>query len=350
MSHTHFNTKNSKGHLKFKERELIEQWLKEDKKQAEIARLLGRNKSTISREIKRGTVVQIVQGKKVEKYIADFGEVTYLKNRQRSQSKGMRAYSGRFWYKLKKAHHKGVFKGKERTHNIKTFVMSYALKNPKETVPCFKTVYRYIRKNELCIKPHDLPMMYRLKPRKNKHSRPKGRNRKVLGTSISDRASDVLDRLEFGHWEADLVKGKRRKEEPAAITLVERKTRFAIAMKIKDYKSETVLSAFQTLVGNSPHQFKTITFDNGSEFAKVSELENEHLSIYFCHAYASWERGSNENFNKLLREFIPKGESLHHFTSDYISEAADKINKRVRSILGLVSAQEAYQDNISLMK
>ena len=138
MSHTHFNTKNSKGHLKFKERELIEQWLKEDKKQAEIARLLSRNKSTISREIKRGTVVQIVQGKKVEKYIADFGEVTYLKNRQRSQSKGMRAYSGRFWYKLKKAHHKGVFKGKERTHNIKTFVMSYALKNPKETVLVLK--------------------------------------------------------------------------------------------------------------------------------------------------------------------------------------------------------------------
>lgn len=85
MSHTHFNTKKSKGHLKFTECELIEQWLKEDKKQAEIARLLGRNKSTISREIKRGTVVQISQGKKVEKYLADFGEVTYLKNRQRSQ-------------------------------------------------------------------------------------------------------------------------------------------------------------------------------------------------------------------------------------------------------------------------
>lgn len=350
MSHTHFNTKKSKGHLKFTERELIEQWLKGDKKQAEIARLLGRNKSTISREIKRGTVVQISQGKKVEKYLADFGEVTYLKNRQRSQSKGMQAYSGRFWYKLKKAHHNGVFKGKERTHNIKTFVMSYALKHPKERVPCFKTVYRYIRQNALCIKPHDLPMMYRLKPRKNKHSRPKGRNKKVLGTSISDRASSVLDRSEFGHWEADLVKGKRHKEEPAAITLVERKTRFAIAMKIEDYKSETVLTAFQTLVENSPHQFKTITFDNGSEFAKVSELENDDLSIYFCHAYASWERGSNENFNKLLREFIPKGKSLHHFTSDYISEAAGKINKRIRSILGLMSAQEAYQTELSLME
>ena len=62
-------------------------------------------------------------------------------------------------------------------------------------------------------------------------------------------------------------------------------------MKIEDYKSETVLTAFQTLVENSPHQFKTITFDNGSEFAKVSELENDDLSIYFCHAYASWERG-----------------------------------------------------------
>lgn len=350
MSYTHSNTKKSKGHLKFKERELIERWLGEGKKQAEIAQLLGRHKSTISREIKRGTVVQIIQGKKVDIYLADFSEVTYVKNRQRSQSKGLRAYSGRFWYTLKKAHHKGVFKGKERTHNIKTFVLSYALKNPKEKVPCFKTVYRYIRENALPIKPHDLPMMYRLKPRKNKHSHPKGRNKKVLGKSISERSSNVLDRLEFGHWEADLVKGKRRKEEPATITLVERKTRFAITMKIKDYKSDTVLSAFQDLVGDRAHHFKTITFDNGSEFAKVSELENDHLSIYFCHAYASWERGSNENFNKLLREFIPKGASLHQYSSEYISEAASTINKRIRDILGLVSAQEAYHAELALIK
>ena len=80
-----------------------------------------------------------------------------------------------------------VFSKEKSELTIKTFVMSYALKHPKERVPCFKTVYRYIRQNALCIKPHDLPMMYRLKPRKNKHSRPKGRNKKVLGPSISNQ-------------------------------------------------------------------------------------------------------------------------------------------------------------------
>lgn len=212
MSCIHFNTKIGKGHLEYKERELIEQWLKENKKQAEIARLLQRSASTISREIKRGTVTQIIQGKRVDVYLADYGDVIYSKNRQRSVSKGLKAYSGRFWHKLKKAFHKGWFKGKNRVYSIKTFVLKYTRDNPKEKVPCFKTVYRYIRKNALAIKPHDLPIMYRLSPRKNKHSKPKGRNKKILGNSISNRPVEVLNRQEFGHWEADLVKGKRIKK------------------------------------------------------------------------------------------------------------------------------------------
>ena len=350
MSHTHFNTKNPKGHLKYKERELIEKWLNEDKKQAEIARLLERDRSTIYREIKRGKVPQIINGKKVVLYRADYSETKYLQNRQRSQSKGLKAFSGRFWYKLKKAHHKGWFKGKNRIHNIKTFVKKYARDNPKEKVPCFKTVYRYIRENALPIKPHDLPVMYRLTPRKNKRSKPKGQNKKVLGKSISDRPPQVLERIEFGHWEADLVKGKKNKEEPAIITLLERKTRYALTMKIRDYSSETVLTAFNRILSANPEAFKTITFDNGSEFSKVSELETDRLSIYFCHAYSSWERGSNENFNKLLREFIPKGLSLHQFTSESIIEAADRINKRIREVLDLESAVDCYNQEIAQLK
>lgn len=342
MPNTHSNIKNANGHLKFKERELIERWLKEDKTQAEIARLLGRSPSTISREIRRGTVPQIIQGKKKGVYLADFGDVTYLKNRQRSSSKGLKAYSGRFWYKLKKAFHKGWFKGKNRLYSIKTFVLKYARDNPKEKVPCFKTVYRYIRQNVLVIKPHDLPMMYRLSPRKNKHSKPKGRNKKILGNSISTRPTEVLNRQEFGHWEADLVLGKKTKGEPAILTLVERKTRYALALKLKDSGSQTIFNDCQSVIESDPKNFKTITFDNGSEFSKVSELETDELSIYFCHAYAAWERGSNENFNKLLREFIPKGQSLHQFSGDYVKEAATKINQRIREVLDLESAQTCF--------
>ena len=112
MSHTHFNTKNPKGHLKYKEHELIEKWLNEDKKQDEIARLLGRDRSTIYREVKRGKVPQIINGKKVVLYRADYSETKYLQNRQRSQSKGLKAFSGRFWYKLKKRIIKAGLKAK----------------------------------------------------------------------------------------------------------------------------------------------------------------------------------------------------------------------------------------------
>ncbi len=342
MSCKHSNTKNANGHLKFKERELIERWLKEDKSQAEIARLLGRDRSTISREVKRGTVPQIINGKKVELYLADSGAAIYLKNRQRSISKGLKAYSGRFWHKLKKAFYNGWFKGKNRLYSIKTFVLKYARDNPKEKVPCFKTVYRYIRQNALVIKPHDLPMMYRLSPRKNKHSKPKGHNKKVLGNSISTRPTEVLNRQEFGHWEADLVLGKKTKGEPAVLTLVERKTRYALALKLNDSKSQTIFDDCQSVIESNPKTFKTITFDNGSEFSKVAELETAELSIYFCHAYAAWERGSNENFNKLLREFIPKGQSLHQFSSDYVKEAASKINQRIWEILDLETAQTCF--------
>lgn len=144
-------------------------------------------------------------------------------------------------------------------------------------------------------------------------------------------------------------KGKKNKEEPAIITLIERKTRYAITMKINDYSSQTVLKAFQTFLETHSRCFKTITFDNGAEFSKISELETEDLAIYFCHAYASWERGSNENFNKLLREFIPKGMSLHQFSSEYVIEAADKINKRIREVLDLKPALECYIQETSLM-
>lgn len=234
----------------------------------------------------------------------------------------MRAFSGRFWHKLKKSFHQKPFKGKNRIYNIKTFVMSYKKNNPKEKVPCFKTVYRYSRQGGFFITPHDLPVMYRLTLRKNKHSRPKGQNKRKLCKSISEHPSDILKWEEFGHWEANLVKRKKTKEEPAVLTLLERKNRKALAIKIPDYHSQTVLNTLETVVEDQPEQFKTITFDNGWEFSKVAELENGNLDIYFCHAYLSWERGSNENFNKLWRGFNPKGISLHKFSSEYIQEYA----------------------------
>lgn len=336
-------------HLNKTERNDIERWLSEGKTQAEIARLLDRDPSTVSREIKRGTTIQIknINGydREIEVYYADTGESVYDKNRKRSQSKGLKAFSQNFWKALKQANEDELFSGKTRKYNIKTFTVVYQRQNPLENVPTFKTVYNYIHRGDFFIKPIDLPVMVRLKPRKNKNSRPKGTNKKKLGTSISERPETVLKRESSGHWEADLVEGKKGKNEPVALTLVERLSRNGISRKIKNAKSDTVQKALLDITNSDPKAFDSITFDNGSEFSQAAQLENDSaldVKVYFCHAYSAWERGSNENFNKLLREFLPKGQSLHHFTDEEVVKAGHKINQRVREVNDYQSAEELY--------
>ena len=125
--------------------------------------------------------------------------------------------------------------GKHRQYNIQTFIMRYKKEYSTHKVPTFKTIYCYIHSGDIIIKPIDLPLMTRLKPRKNKHSKLKGQNKRKLGRSISERPESVLNRKEFGHWEADLVKDKKTKNQPAIITLVERQIRFAFTMKINNF-------------------------------------------------------------------------------------------------------------------
>lgn len=349
MSKVNYITKEGKNysHLNFTERKLIEKWLREGSSVVNISERLGRHRSTIYREIKRGTVKQIkdINGisKYVEIYYADSGQANYKNNRERSKSKGIDKFSNNFFNSLIEAKENKELTGKNRIYNIKSFIHCYKRDNPSETnIPTFKTVYRYIREGLINIKPHDLPVMYRLRPRRNKKSKPKGQNKKILGTSISQRDPDVLKRKTFGHWEADLVEGKKGKEEPVVLSLVERKARYGITRKLRDKKANTIYEALKEVIKSNKEIFSTITFDNGSEFARVNELEDENTQIYFAHAYSSWERGINENFNKLLRDFIPKGQSIKNYTTDYVIDSANRINKRVREVIRYKSAEEKF--------
>ena len=349
MPSTNLNTKPTKKnkHLNQTERDHIERWLDEKKSKSEIARLLNRDRTTIYREIKRGTTIQIkyVNGyeKEVKVYYADTGQTVYDNNRKRSKSKGLQAFSQHFWNALKEANENRLFSGKNRKYNIKTFIVVYQRKYPLEKVPTYKTVYNYIHSGKFFIKPIDLPVMVRLKPRRNKNSKPKGTNKRKLGRSISERPESILNREVTGHWEADLVQGKKGKNEPVVLTLVERLSRYAISLKLTNAKSKTVQKGLFDTVKEAPEVFDSITFDNGSEFSQAATLENElDVKIYFCHAYSAWERGSNENFNKLLREFIPKGISLHQFTDDDVIECAYKINQRIREVNDYQSAEEVF--------
>ena len=156
-------------------------------------------------------------------------------------------------------------------------------------------------------------------------------------------------RYEFGHWEIDTVIGSKSKSDKVVLTIVEHLTRKYIAIKINGKTASAVSAATQSLrkyYGDKFSQiFKTITSDNGSEFAELSKLENDTTTkVYFAHPYSSWERGSNERHNGLLRRFIPKGEKIDEYASDDILFTADWYNLLPRKILEYKTPDDLFEN------
>lgn len=186
----------------------------------------------------------------------------------------------------------------------------------------------------------------------------KSASRAPAGESIEQRPEEIDEREEFGHWEGDTVysgKGKR-KTTRALLTLTERKTRKEIIIAIPNRKAETVVKALDALerkLGARRFRaiFKSITFDNGTEFAAAEELErscvNKHLprtKVYFCHPYSSWERGTNENTNGMIRRRFPKGTNFAAVTNAQIAQAENWINNYPRKILGYKSSEIVFRE------
>ena len=126
---------------------------------------------------------------------------------------------------------------------------------------------------------------------------------------IGERPVEVELRQRIGHWEGDTVMGSDMRH--CVLTLVERKTGYAIIKKLKARKMEDVTRAATRAIRRHCRNFKTITFDNGTEFHDYARLEQRFpIKVYFATPYHSWERGSNENFNGLLRQYLPKGSCM----------------------------------------
>ncbi|KPJ22255.1 IS30 family transposase, partial [Streptococcus phocae] len=137
----------------------------------------------------------------------------------------------------------------------------------------------------------------------------------------------------------DSVLGLKTAGEPSILTLIERQTRYALTIKLPEKKAEYVNQAILDYMKDYP--IKSITADNGSEFALLSELEG--VDIYFAHAYTSHERGTNENFNGLLREFVPKGISLQELTQEELATYTQAINNKLRKIHNYQSAKKLFE-------
>ena len=217
---------------------------------------------------------------------------------------------------------------------------------PRSEMVCTKTLYNYVDLGLLPIKNIDLPE----KLRRSTKAKKARENRKILGRSIEDRPEMVELRTEFGHWEIDTVIGKKDENEPCVLTLVERMTRMCIWVKAHNHTAEAINEALQQVMSSFGEQrdqvFKTITGDNGSEFAGLSLLENGTLKVYFTHPYSSCEKGTNECHNRMLRRFIPKGKSISDYTADEICFFADCINGLPRKILGYATPEELFERHL----
>lgn len=217
----------------------------------------------------------------------------------------------------------------------------------RREILCTKTLYHYVDFGLLNIKSIDLPQ----KLSRNTKIHKDKENKRVLGRSIEERPEEVDTREEFGHWETDLVIGKKSENDEVLLTLLERKTRDFFIIRLPDKSADSVLEAFQkmqTELGDSFSKvFHTITTDNGSEFARLTELETgTSTKVYFTHPYTSCEKGSIENHNGLLRRFIPKGKRISDYSEDDILAVELWANSLPRRILGYKTPDEAFEEEM----
>jgi IS30 family transposase len=172
----------------------------------------------------------------------------------------------------------------------------------------------------------------------------------LKGSSIDERPKEIENREEYGHWEMDTVVGKKARSS-VLLVLSERKRREEIIIKIADRTQESVIKAIDGLElkykEKFKEKFKSITVDNGSEFLNFIGMEKSIIDpnasrtkVYYAHPYSSWERGTNENINRLIRRFLPKGTDINKVSKAKIKSIEKWINNYPRRMFGYKSANE----------
>ena len=340
-------TKRRKGkHLEYSERQSIERWYNRDKRtKVEISKLLDRTEKTVRNEIKRGLVKNLTS-ELVEIYVysADVAQERY---EYYLKAKGPKLKIDND-YELKEYVEKSIKEDKKSPEVIAEEIKG---KNFK-TKMCARTIRNNIASGDIYdIKPKD--MIY------NKTHKEKNKGKKVCEKvpaekSIDYRPEKANTREEYGHWEGDLVIGKRKKGA-VLFTLTERKTREEIIIKLESKEAKEVAKALDILEKKYKEEFskkfKTITFDNGPEFRNWKSLEKSYdnrkkkarTQVYYAHPYRSGERGSNENGNRLIRRFIPKGTDITLISNEFIKYVENWINNYPRAMFNYKSTNQILE-------
>jgi transposase, IS30 family len=337
MSQKKYSTKCRRfKHLTKEKRAQIEILLRQKTAKAEIARLLGIARSTLYNELHRGTVQQMSSELTVYRaYYHDVGQRVYEEHRCNSRQplKIIKAYDFIQYAEEKLRVEKlspDAICGRARREGCFKQIVST------------KTLYNYIDQCLLKVRNIDLPLRVK---RKTKVQRDRV-NRRLYGMSIDQRPSEVENREEFGHGEIDTIVGKRD-TSAALLCIDERSTRNRYLIKIASRSKEAVQEGIERLRARHGERFssifKTMTSDNGSEFAELSSLLPD-TKVYYAHPYSSFERGTNEKQNSLVRRFFPKGTDFDHVSDEAIDYVEDWINNLPRKIFNYRSSAELFRD------
>ena len=289
---------------------------------AEIAEILGRHRSTIYREVRRNAC-------------NDGGYRAYKAD---SRTRARRRESRRHWY-------------------FSDWQLGLAIALIREDWSP-QQVADWLRQNRILAISHQT--LYRViwydrayDGTLYKHLRQGGkRRRKRYGSAdsrgvmrgkrhINDRPLGAINRSRFGHWEIDTVIGAN--DGHCIVTLVDRKSRYTLIGKLRTRTTRELNRKVIELLQRQPHSIRTITADNGTEFHQFQDIEQRTgAEFYFCTPYHSWQRGTNENTNGLIRQYFPKGKSMARVTQDECDVVATKLNTRPRRTLGVKTPEEVY--------
>ncbi len=352
MSHLQYTTKNRKGkHLNYEERIKIETLSKLGMKSEEIAKQIGCSGRTVRRELAKGRTELLNSDLTTRiEYSADIGQ---QKHDYAGTGKGPMLKIGNNYELVKEIERLIIDK------KMSPYAAAEEIKSSKKfnMTISYKTIYNYIDEGLFPnLSNKHLPVKKESKKRKYDEVRTATNNKK--GTSISQRAEEIENREEYGHWEMDTVVGKKG-TSTVLLVFTERKTRQQIIRKIKSksqYCVVTELDKIERKMGSKKFRetFKTITCDNGCENLDFEGMERSattkqnRTKVYYAHPYSAWERGSNENANKLIRRFIPKGADIGKFSHERIKMIEHWINNYPRRLFnGLSSNMLIQQQNVA---
>ena len=293
---------------------------------AEMARQLGRHRSTIGRELKRNVA----------------------------------PHDG--WYRAGRAHERAVACRKRSRRNSQFGAAQWArvesllreewspeqvaghLRRRGELSISHETIYRHIWRDKKKGGSLHLHLRCAQKQCRKRYGRHDSRGRLAGKRMIAERPAAVERRRQLGHWEIDTVMGQSLGESSDCIlTLVERKSGYVMIGKLRARTVEQASKATLALMRRHPGKFRTITSDNGTEFHGYAQIEKaSEVKFYFATPHHSWERGTNENTNGLIRQYLPKGESMTSLTQSQCNAIAQHLNNRPRKRHGYKTPNECF--------